>query len=494
LAIFGDCTVEEMKNNVDVWMSDRAGDNETFHESIGIPASKNLKCCAHVTLGIDNACDKVFRNAEQRIGVQNLISVKVGDKAFSSTSSSIHILGEIAISKLLSPSHASHSVSLYTEFVQWMEQEGLDRQGFKGFTANRFGRIAQIANQFLIMKDHIIRFFDSVVDTNSNKLVLAVTVYIQNDWFNLCCELYGKIADLIIFPLMNLLGIDARGENMKDMRDWCAVKDFFKVKIQEVEELSYKMKLGDGRDRLYSAMLQETSETLRRQLSAMPFFHDILDIGETANVDLPDSDKLKYAPLSNLGCESEFAWFDNRVKISGGTESVQSLSRKKVIYTNGLLVDSSFATLTNAERAKGWKWARTSDEASEVRDLEKDFLATVQLAKKLVLVKKEQLKRKKNIRLMQTIDLCKEHDGPVTASSLNLLDGLSEKELLQEVVHLRLTIAPSIRHQRRVKDSTGKFRMEKFTAEELRTSIRNVIKPEEGANQDIEGLLLEIFH
>ena len=72
LAILGDCTVEEMKNNVDFWMSDRAGDNETFQESMGIPASKNLKCCAHVTIGIDNTCDKEFRNAEQRIGVQNM--------------------------------------------------------------------------------------------------------------------------------------------------------------------------------------------------------------------------------------------------------------------------------------------------------------------------------------------------------------------------------------------------------------------------------------
>jgi hypothetical protein len=35
--------------------------------------------------------------------------------------------------------------------------------------------------------------------------------------------------------------------------------------------------------------------------------------------------------------------------------------------------------------------------------------------------------------------------------------------------------------------------MEMFTAEELHTNIRNTIKLEEGANQDIEGLLLEIF-
>ena len=61
-------------------------------------------------------------------------------------------------------------------------------------------RDAQIANQFLKMKDQVLKFFDSVVDINSNKLVLAVSVYIQSDWFSLCCEFYRKIADLVIFP------------------------------------------------------------------------------------------------------------------------------------------------------------------------------------------------------------------------------------------------------------------------------------------------------
>ena len=61
MAILGDSTLDEIKNEVDFWMSDRAGDNETFRESMAIPESKNLKCCAHITLGVDNACDKMFR-------------------------------------------------------------------------------------------------------------------------------------------------------------------------------------------------------------------------------------------------------------------------------------------------------------------------------------------------------------------------------------------------------------------------------------------------
>ena len=105
-----------------------------------------------------------------------------------------------------------------------MEQEGIERQGFKGFTANRFGRIAQIANQFQKIKDQVLKFFNSVVDITSNKLVLAVSVYIQSDWFGLCCELYKKTTDLLIFPLMYLLRIDERGKKSQECQRlvWCA--------------------------------------------------------------------------------------------------------------------------------------------------------------------------------------------------------------------------------------------------------------------------------
>ena len=82
----------------------------------------------------------------------------------------------------------------------------------------------------------------------------------------------------------------------------------------------------------------------------MPFFYDILEHDEAQNNELPDPNKLTYASITNLGCESEFAWFGNRVKISGGTESVQSISRKRLICTNALLVDSSFDNLSDKER------------------------------------------------------------------------------------------------------------------------------------------------
>ena len=79
---------------------------------------------------------------------------------------------------------------------------------------------------------------------------------------------------------MDLLGIDERGKNLKNVRDLYGVRDFSKLKLPEIDDLCEQLKSGNGKDCLYSAMLKETSETLRRQLSAMPFFYDILEHDE----------------------------------------------------------------------------------------------------------------------------------------------------------------------------------------------------------------------
>jgi len=65
-----------------------------------------------------------------------------------------------AIAKLLSPSHASHSVSLYSEYKLWLESNQIDLcNSFKGFISNRFGRIAELAKIFLSHQEYIKAFF-----------------------------------------------------------------------------------------------------------------------------------------------------------------------------------------------------------------------------------------------------------------------------------------------------------------------------------------------
>jgi hypothetical protein len=188
LAFLANTTVEDIKSSVDFWISDRAGDCGKMLECLDIEQDKILKCSAHLILGVDHGMDKIFMQIERDVGIQKLIPITAGAKVFASPGSSVHTLGLIAISKLLSPSHSSHSISLYNQYTQWLVSEGLQSTSFKGFTANRFGRIAYLAKTFLEHRDHIVRYFDQAVDTNSNRLLLAVSTYIDNDWFRLCAE------------------------------------------------------------------------------------------------------------------------------------------------------------------------------------------------------------------------------------------------------------------------------------------------------------------
>ena len=59
-----------------------------------------------------------------------------------------------------------------------MESQGFDYAGFKGFTANRSGRIAEMVKEFLSRQQSVMDSFGAVVDTNANKLVFAVSTYI----------------------------------------------------------------------------------------------------------------------------------------------------------------------------------------------------------------------------------------------------------------------------------------------------------------------------
>ena len=60
--------------------------------------------------------------------------------------------------------------------------------------------------------------------------------------------------------------------------------------------------------------------------------------------------KYKFAPITNLGCESEFAKLDNRIKVTGGSTSVQTLSKKNVIANSKFLSKADFQSMSSEER------------------------------------------------------------------------------------------------------------------------------------------------
>ena len=97
---------------------------------------------------IDEACDKVFREHEGRIGFSKLLEVQSTRWNIASKSTSVLTLVQIACSKPLSPSHANGTISLYPQFVEFLAKKGLSN-GFKGFISNRFGRKAKLAIEYL---------------------------------------------------------------------------------------------------------------------------------------------------------------------------------------------------------------------------------------------------------------------------------------------------------------------------------------------------------
>ena len=90
--------------------------------------------------------------------------------------------------------------------------------------------MAEIVKEFLNLQSLICEFFEACIDTNSKKLVLAVSGFLESDWFHICCQLYAEVGYLLIFPLMNLLGIDGKKDTYKTTRQ--DVQNFFQKKIK----------------------------------------------------------------------------------------------------------------------------------------------------------------------------------------------------------------------------------------------------------------------
>ena len=198
-----------------------------------------MKCNTHVILCIHKCIDSVFLEVESNIGRDKLIGINIENMAFTS-SKSIITLGLIALAKLISPSHAAVSYSLYETYKLWREREGLDNANFNGFSRNMLGRTAELASTFLKHKSDLQKFFSEVVDEHSNKLVLAVAAYIESDWFFTGCLVYNMFRSQLIEPLCAQLGIDDKKKGLQEDKSWIKVKEFFENKqkwlLQVVKE------------------------------------------------------------------------------------------------------------------------------------------------------------------------------------------------------------------------------------------------------------------
>jgi hypothetical protein len=234
LAILGHCTPDEIKDALDFWMSDRAADVDPTLDILGVEEKKRIKCCAHILLCIDEAIEKVIRRKERKIGTGKLLHVPNAKFDAEHMKGSVLMSGQIALAKMLSPSHAKEGVSLYSSFTAFLEDRD-QKNKFKGFTSNRFGRRADTAVAFREVKAELQVFFDEQVDMGQNMLWAAVGAYVKSDWFNECNSAYQDIAEWLIYPLMDILGIDQHADAPDQDRTWSGVRNFFRKVLPDLE-------------------------------------------------------------------------------------------------------------------------------------------------------------------------------------------------------------------------------------------------------------------
>ena len=125
-----------------------------------------------------------------------------------------------------------------------------------------------------------------------------------------------------------------------------SLKTFFYHKLSVLKDMVSITKEIEATEveKLEAVVIEEVIDTLERQISEVVYLREGIQVDEA----------LSSAPLTNLGCESEFAKFDNRVKHSGGSTSVQTHSWKTIVVTNGLLVNSDFENKSNPEKKDKW--------------------------------------------------------------------------------------------------------------------------------------------
>ena len=221
----------------------------------------------------------------------------------------------------------------------------------------------------------------------------------------------------------------------------------------------------------------EVHIALERQLSRMGFFIKPKE---------GDAIRLEGAVITNLGCEGEFVSVDNDLRKTGGAVSVETISSRHIVARNKMHVKERWEKLSKLERKGQWNWAKNSKEAKKVMEMEKEFNDRLQGLNKLTIQAKIEKKRKEDIKLMEALDECKKHGGPVTLTDIDKLDHMTDDQVKAEASYYKKIMdgGSAIRFKHKV---GNKF--EVFTIEELRQQIRNVIQPAGETVQDIDELL-----
>ena len=491
MAVLTGISRDEFFSTIDFWINDRAGDNLTMLDGLGVQSEKRLFCNTHVLLTIDEGIDSAFRITESKTGKAKLISQDAGH-VFTSPNNSIFYLGLIALSKLLSDSHCVGSISLYKDYKKFLGdqmKEGNEKatevlkNQFMGFRSNRFGRIPYLSNVMLVHEELLNLFFDKNVDENANRLVLACFSFIHSPWFLLCCRVCARFKNILVDDITLALGIDQYKTKKSNYRSWSGMKVLFHQKLDMLSQMANSESDGipTGFDLLSKKCASMIHDNIQRQLGYMSFFDEGLDLKMNET-------KLLQAPMTNDGCESELATCGGSIKKVGSTVSLATLSDRHVVVRNKLFENNKWKSLTISEKRDYMRWSRISKEAKLVKAKGKEYLQKVKAAVNRQLDVKAQKKKKKIRRCLDLLEKLKKNGGPVTADDIGRLQLMSTVDLLDQVAYLRCSIAPNIKQKRKV---GNKFQM--FSDEELRLQIIDVLKPTEDVVEDMNSLIVQVL-
>ena len=136
-----------------------------------------------------------------------------------------------------------------------------------------------------------------------------------------------------------------------------------------------------AKEKLISRCATKVVENVERQLSAIVFFqHD-------HQMDSEVLEKMKFTPLTNSACESRMAQLDVKIKVTGGSAPVQTISDQQVVFVNKYLLKDE---CSNPQTIKElFCWARNSDEVMEANQLQEEFLGKGKMCKVVAMKAKE---------------------------------------------------------------------------------------------------------
>ena len=121
--------------------------------------------------------------------------------------------------------------------------------------------------------------------------------------------------------------------------------------------------------------------------------------------------------------------------------------------------------------------------------MEAEFRKKVKAVQNVAFEEKAKLRDKLNMKLLQNLEACKAHGGPLMEKDADKLSSLTYEQLVNEVGYLKKTIAPQLRFKRKV---DKKF--VKYSAAQLIQQIKDVIKPRNDTSKDIDDLIEDAMY